>query len=346
MLRADMDALPQQELTGLPYASKKKVVSSGGEVVPVMHACGHDLHVVMLLAAGWLLSRDKGSWRGTLVCLFQPAEESGSGAQSMINGGLFDRIPHPDVLLGQHVVPTETGTVQIRAGPTQSSCDTFDVRIVGKGGHGSRPQVCRDPVITACSIVLRLQAIVSREIPPEEFAVVTCAYIHAGRSTNIIPDCVDMKIDVRAYKNEIRETVIAAVKRIIRAECDASAMPQEPEIVHVDSIPAVFNDSSVVERVGEEFGLYFRDRLGKSTPSTASDDFSVLGATGGIPYAYWHIGGTDVRRWEEAERDSKLEELPMNHSPYFAPAIEPTLKTGVQALVLGALAYLHHPSGP
>ncbi|KAI0879424.1 hypothetical protein GGS24DRAFT_495900 [Hypoxylon argillaceum] len=340
MLRADMDALPQEEKTGLPYASTKKVKDKNGNETPIMHACGHDFHVAILMGVAKLLHSARQHWTGTIECLFQPAEEDGAGAEKMVDDGLFDKVPVPDTLLGQHVTSTETGTIQIRAGPTQSSCDCFDVRIFGVGGHGSQPHLCKDPVITACCIVLRLQTLVSREVPPGEVAVLTCAYLHAGRSINIIPDYVDMKVDLRTYQPKIREQLVRAVKRVIRAECEASGLPDAPSITQTDDIPAVVNDASVVETLQKTFHERFGDRVQQAEPGLASDDFSILGAAKNIPYCYWKFGSTDIAKWEKAKKEGKLGEIPSNHSPYFGPVIEPTLRTGLLAMSLAALAHL------
>ncbi|KAJ8131755.1 hypothetical protein O1611_g1871 [Lasiodiplodia mahajangana] len=340
MLRADMDALPQEEKTGLPYASTKKAKDKDGNETPIMHACGHDLHVAILMGVAKLLHSAREHWSGTLECLFQPAEEDGAGAEKMVNAGLFDRVPVPNILLGQHVTSSEAGTIQIKAGPTQSSCDCFDVRIFGVGGHVSQPHLCKNPVITASSIILKLQTLVSQEVPPGEVAILSCAYLHAGRAINVVPDYADMKIDLRTYQPEIREKLVAAVYRVIHAEYKASKLPKRPSITQTDDIPAVVNDAGVVETLRKTFQERFGDKVQQMDPALASDDFSILGAAENIPYCYWKFGGTDVAQWEKAEKEGKLGEIPSNHSPYFAPAIEPTLKTGLLAMSLAALAHL------
>ncbi|KAI1363723.1 putative hippurate hydrolase [Xylaria arbuscula] len=340
MLRADMDALPQQEKTGLPYASNKVVKNKDGNETPVMHACRHDFHVAALMGVAKLLHSARGKWSGTLECLFQQAEEDGAGALKMVEDHLFDRVPVPDVLLGSHVVGNGAGTILIRSGPTQSSCDCFDVRIFGVGGHGSNPHLCKDPIIAACSIFLRLQSLVSREVPPGEVAVLTCAYLHAGRAINIIPDHVDMKIDLRTYKPDIRKMVVQAVHRVIRAECEASGLPEPPSITQTDDISAVVNDIGVVATLEKVFRQRFGDKVQHVEPELGSDDFSILGAARGIPYYYWKYGGTDMAKWEKAKRENKLAEIPRNHSPYFGPVIQPTLCTGLLSMSLAALAHL------
>lgn len=219
-----------------------------------MHACGHDVH-----GGRRVLSAAREAWSGTLICLFQPGEEDGAGARKMVEDGLFDKIPKPDVLLGQQVVRTEAGTVQLRSGPALSACDCFDVRLFGKGGHASSPHKCVDPVYAACSTVVRLQGIVSREVDPADYAVVTCVYIQTSKAINIVPETVDMKVDVRTYDPVVRERVVGAVKRVIRSESEASGLLKQPEISQTDDIPALINDDTLVK--GLE--VYLRDNLAR-----------------------------------------------------------------------------------
>jgi amidohydrolase len=342
MLRADMDALPLKELTALPYASSKTQLDRNGNENPVMHACGHDVHVACLIGAAELLHSAREAWSGTLICLFQPGEEDGAGARRMVEDGLFDKIPKPDILLGQHVVNTEAGTVQIRSGAALSSCDCFDVRLFGEGGHGSSPHKCIDPVYAACCTVVRLQGIVSRELDPAEYAVVTCVNLQTSKAINIIPDVVDMKVDVRTYDPAVRQRVVQAVKRVIHGESKASGLPKEPEIVHTDDIPAIVNDEEVVRALKGVFRHHFGERaVSEMARDTASDDFSVFAHEHNIPCAYWNIGGVDPLTWQEAKRCGKIDELPGNHSAYFAPAPNPTIRTGIDALAVAALKFLH-----
>ncbi|KAK4222475.1 putative hippurate hydrolase [Podospora fimiseda] len=340
LIRADMDALPVKELTGLPYASTKTQVDRFSKENPVMHACGHDVHVTCLMGAAELLHSAREHWSGTLICLFQPAEEDGAGARMMVSDGLFDKIPKPDFILGQHVTRSKAGTVQIRAGPAFAADDCFNVRLFGRGGHGSCPHRCVDPVYAACSIVVRLQSIVSREVDPTDFAVVTCVYLQTSKAINIIPDTVDMKIDVRTYDEAVRTRVIAAVKRIIRGESDASGLVKEPEIIQTDDIPPVVNDEKVVKRLEKSFTEHFGEAaVSEMVRDTGSDDFSVFGHGRDIPSAYWYIGGVDPAVWDEAEKNGKIDELPDNHSAFFAPVIHPTIQTGIDALAGAALSF-------
>ncbi|KUJ06731.1 putative hippurate hydrolase [Mollisia scopiformis] len=328
MLRADMDALPVEELTKLPYASSKRMVDRYDRETPLMHACGHDVHVSCLMGAAELLHSARSTWSGTLICLFQPGEEDGAGARKMVEDGLFNKIPKPDVLLGQHV-----------ARP-YSACDCFDVRLFGRGGHGSAPHRCIDPVLAACSTVVRLQGIVSREVDPAEYAVVTCVYLRTATAINIIPDVVDMKIDVRTYNSDVRKKVVQAVKRVIHGESDAFGLPKEPEIVQTDDIPPIINDSEVVKTLQGAFGSHFVGLVSEMVRDTGSDDFSIFAEAQSIPSAYWNIGGVDPAIWDDAERSGTIGDLPGNHSAYFAPVVEPTIRTGIDAMALAALAFL------
>ncbi|GIK05537.1 hypothetical protein Aspvir_009650 [Aspergillus viridinutans] len=340
LLRADMDALPVEEKTGLPYASTKTAKDPDGETVPVMHACGHDTHVVSLMASASLLHAAREHWSGTLICLFQPAEENVSGARAMIEDGLYDKVPKPDVVLGQHLVRMKTGTVSVRAGRLLTAADSIEVRVYGRGGHGSAPQSCIDPIVIGAAIVTRLQSVVSREVTPGELAVVTCGSIHAGHKANIIPDQLDLKLSVRTYDKATRERVIAGIKRIVEAECAAAGVVEKPSVDIVESTPATINDEPTVRALKKTFGAYFQENLVESEPIAASEDFSLLARALGVPYVMWTYGGVDEKTWEDAVAKGTVNELPSNHSPFFAPCIQPTLRTAVDAMSLGALTFL------
>lgn len=341
LVRADMDALPVEEKTGLDYASRKTMKDSeDGVEKPVMHACGHDTHVTTLMAAATLLHSAREHWRGTLVCVFQPAEEALNGAKAMLRGGLYERVPKPDVVLAQHVSNMRSGWVGLRAGPVLTAADALDVRVLGRGGHGSAPHLCIDPVIIGASIVTRLQSIVSRGVTPGQMAVVTCGSIQAGHVANVIPDHLDLKLSVRTFDPATRDHVLAAIRRIIEAECTAGGCVEKPAITTISSAPATINDGNVVQSLQETFGSYFRDDLVEANPVTASEDFSCLATAVGAPYVMWFFGGTDSRTWDDAVARGTVDELPSNHSPYFAPVIEPTLRTGVDAMALAVLTFL------
>ncbi|MCK6209757.1 amidohydrolase [Georgenia sp. EYE_87] len=330
LTRADMDALPVTERTGLPYASTRTTVDPTGATVGVMHACGHDVHVACLLGAAELLAARPQAWRGTFVALFQPAEETAAGARAMLEDGLTERIPRPDVALGQHVLDHAAGVVGTQAGPVLSAGDSIRITVVGKGSHGSMPHLGVDPVVLAASIVLRLQTIVSREVRPGEFAVVTVGSIVAGSTSNTIPDRAVLLVNLRTYDPAVRQTVVDAVERIVRAECAAAGAPEPPTFEYYDQFPLTDNDAEVTATVTEAFRAHFgRDRVTELGRATASEDFSRVPDAFGTPYTYWGIGGFPPDR-----------PGPPNHSPTFAPVVQPTLSTGTEALVVAAMAYL------
>src|SRR6516225_3329218 len=225
MLRADMDALPVKEATGLPYASNATATDRDGKTVAVMHACGHDMHVAWLVGATTLFAQAHDTWRGTLMAVFQPAEETGEGAQAMIDDGLFDRFPKPDVALGQHVMVGPAGTIGGRAGVITSAGDSLQIRLFGRGAHGSMPQASIDPVVMAAATVMRLQTIVSRELAAAEAAVVTIGSLQAGTKENVIPDEAIIKLNLRTFDEGVRKRVLAAIERIVKAEAAASGSP-------------------------------------------------------------------------------------------------------------------------
>jgi hippurate hydrolase len=341
MLRADMDALPVQEATGLPYASKATATDGTGKTVPVMHACGHDMHVTWLIGAATLFAKARDGWKGTLMPVFQPAEETAAGAQAMIDDGLFRRFPKPDVILGQHVMSLPAGIVAGRAGATTSSADSLQIRLFGRGAHGSMPEASIDPVVMAASTVLRLQTIVSREVAANEAAVLTVGVLQAGTKENVIPDEAIIKLNVRTFDEDVRKRVLAAIERIANAEAAASGAPKKPEITPLDRYSLVMNDPEATKRVGEAFRGYFPpDRVKETKPTTASEDFGSFGAEWGVPSVFWFIGGIDPGQYAKAKAEGRMGEIPTNHNPRFAPVIHPTLETGVEALAVAAQAWL------
>jgi amidohydrolase len=341
MLRADMDALPVKEATGLPYASSATAVDSEGKTVPVMHACGHDMHVTWLIGASMLFAQARDAWRGTLMPVFQPAEETAQGAQAMIDDGLFKRFPKPDAVLGQHVMVGPSGVLSSRVGVVTSAGDSLQIRIFGRGAHGSMPQASIDPVIMAAATVLRLQTIVSREIAATDAAVVTIGSLQAGTKENVIPDEAIIKLNVRTFDEAVRTRVLGAIERIVNAEAEASGAPKKPEITPLDRYPLVKNDSDAALRVRDAFRRYFADgRVQETEPTTASEDFGSFGAEWGAPSVFWFVGGTDADVYAKAKQEGKIGEIPTNHNPRFAPEIHPTLETGVEALVIAAQAWL------
>jgi amidohydrolase len=341
MLRADMDALPVREATGLPYASTVTATDPDGNETPVMHACGHDMHVTWLVGATKLLAEAKGAWRGTLMAVFQPAEENAAGAQAMIDDGLFKRFPKPDVILGQHVMPLSAGIIASQSGVITSAGDSFQIRMFGRGAHGSMPQASIDPVVMAASTVLRLQTIVSREVAPTDAAVVTVGALQAGTKENVIPDDAVIKLNVRTFDETVRQHVLDAIKRIVYAESEASGAPRPPEITALDRYDLVRNDDRATERVRAAFHAHFGDdRVIHTGPASASEDFGSFGVGWHVPSVFWFIGGVDPDTYARAEREGRLSELPTNHNPKFAPVIHPTLETGVETLVAASCAWL------
>ena len=313
MLRADMDALPVAEATGLPYASKVTARDKDGHEVPVMHACGHDMHVAWLIGATTLLSKARKEWHGTVMAVFQPAEETGTGAQAMIDDGLFKRFPKPDVVLGQHVMVGAAGTISGRAGVITSAGDSLQIRLFGRGAHGSMPQASIDPVVMAAATVLRLQTIVSRELAATEAAVVTIGALQAGTKENVIPDEAIIKLNVRTFDEGVRSRVLAAITRIVNAEAAASGAPKPPEITPLDRYALVVNDAAANQKVGDAFREHFSEgRVEKTLPTSASEDFGCFGAEWKVPSVFWFVGGTDPEIYAKAQAAGRLNDLPTN----------------------------------
>ena len=343
LLRADMDALPVLEQTGLPYASTAHTTDASGTDVPLMHACGHDMHVTCLLGAAAELAAARAEWHGTLLLVFQPAEEQGNGAQAMIDDGLYTRFPVPDIVLGQHVMPLPAGVLGVHGGPAMAGADALRIVLHGTGGHGSRPETTVDPVLMAAATVLRLQGIVSREIAARDAAVLTVGSLHAGTAVNIIPDRAELLLGLRHFDDEVRATALAAIDRIVRAEAAASGAPKDPEIDTTASFPVLVNDPAASARLTELFNAGVGLTLDPG-PVTGSEDVGLLATAAGVPCVYWFLGGSDpalfagVTTIDEAR--GIVDDLPSNHSPLFAPVVEPTIRTGVLALVTAARAWL------
>ena len=341
LLRADMDALPVREATGLPYASEVTATDADGTEVPVMHACGHDVHVACLAGAAQLLADGREHWTGTLVALFQPAEETGDGARGMVDAGLGTLVPTPEVALAQHVMPLPAGRVGTHAGAALSAADSMRITVHGRGAHGSMPQAAVDPVVLAAMIVVRLQTVVSREVPPGETAVLTVGSVQAGTKSNVIPDSAVLQLNVRTFSDATRSTILAAIARIVRAECQASGCPREPEFEPFDRFPLTENDPATTDRVAAAFGSFFGDGFAPVGQQSASEDFSDIPGALGVPYTYWFVGGIDAKTYDAAAAAGRIaQDVPVNHSADFAPVLQPTLDTGTRALVVGALAWL------
>jgi amidohydrolase len=335
MLRADIDALPVQEQTGLAYAST---------VDGVMHACGHDMHVAWLAGAAAELAGQRDRWQGTVLAVFQPGEETAAGARAMVDDEAFATLPRPDVVLGQHVMPAPAGMVGVRAGVITSAADSLEIRMFGRGAHGSMPQASIDPVVMSAATVLRLQTIVSREVAPTDSVVVTVGALLAGTKENIVPDDAVIKLNVRTFDEQVRTRVLDSIKRIVDAEAQASGAPRVPEITPLDRYQLVRNDPDAAGRLRTAFRDHFgSDRVVDIAPISASEDFGTFGTEWGVPAVFWTVGGTDPDIYRQAKASGRLSELPTNHNPRFAPVLHPTLETGVATLVTATHAWLGHP---
>jgi hippurate hydrolase len=332
MLRAELDALPVEEKTGLPYASKVHAKDDAGHEVPVMHACGHDLHMASLVGTAAILARSKNSWRGTLMLIGQPAEETISGAKAMIDDGLFTRFPKPDVGVALHVgngLPA--GQVGITPGIYNTNADSLRITIYGKGGHGSAPNTTIDPIVIAARTIIALQTITSREVKPGEMAVITVGYIQAGTKNNIIPDHAELGLTVRTYKAEVRKQILAAIARITKAEAEAGGAPREPLIEHYEATDSVYNDPALAQRLRVPLEAALgKENVVTTEPITPSEDYAYF-IEQGVPSLYFSLGGADPQKYAQAQAARAL--LPSNHSPLFAPDVDPALHAGIEAEV-------------
>ena len=340
MLRTDLDALPMEEKTGLPFASKVRAKNPAGETVPVMHACGHDIHMTSWVGAATLLVRAKDRWRGTLVMVGQPAEELVSGAAAMLADGLFTRFPKPDFAVGIHDIGyLPSGQIGVVPGYMLANVNTVEVTFYGKGGHGSTPHATIDPIVMASRAVVAFQTIVAREVDPIEHAVVSVGSFHAGTKSNIIPDEAKLQITVRSYKDEVQKQVLAAIARIAKGEAIAAGAPREPRVfVEPSSAHATFNDEALTRRLSAALSR----ALGESNvvpfpPMMGSEDFSEYGRAG-VPATMFWIGATEPARFAAAKAKGELP--PNNHSSLYAPDRERTIRTGVATLTVSALELL------
>jgi hippurate hydrolase len=332
MLRTELDALPVEEKTGLPYASKVHTKDDAGRDVPVMHACGHDLHMAALVGTAAIMAHSKDSWHGTLMLIGQPAEETISGAKAMLDDGLFTRFPKPDVGVALHVgngLPA--GQVGITPGIYNTNADSLRITIYGKGGHGSAPQTAIDPIVIAARTILALQTIPSREVKPGEMAVITVGYIQAGTKNNIIPDHAEMGLTVRTYKADVRKQVLAAITRIVNAEAEAGNAPQPPLIEHYEATDSVYNDPALAQRLRVPLEAALgKDNVITEEPITPSEDYAYF-IEQGVPSLYFSLGGADPQKFAEAKKTGVS--LPSNHSPFFTPDVDPALHAGIAAEV-------------
>ncbi len=332
MLRTELDALPVEEKTGLAYASKVRTKDDAGHDVPVMHACGHDLHMAAIVGTAAIMAHRKDSWHGTLMLIGQPAEETIGGAKMMLDDGLLTRFPRPNVAVAMHVgnlLPA--GKVGIVPGIYNTNADSLRITIYGKGGHGAAPQTTVDPIVIAARTILALQTITSREVKPGEMAVVTVGYIQAGTKNNIIPDQAELGLTVRTRNVDVRKQVLAAIARITKAEAEAAGAPRAPLLDHYEGTDLVYNDPALAQRLrGALEAALGKDNVVMEEPITASEDFSYY-VEQGIPGFYFSLGGAEPEKFAEAKAAGTT--LPSNHSPLFAPDVEPALRTGIAAEV-------------
>ncbi len=345
LVRTELDALPVKEATGLPYASTATFKDEAGALVPVMHACGHDVHMTSWVGAATLLASSKDTWQGTLVFVGQPAEELGRGAKSMVADGFLKRFPRPDVCIAVHDSGFyAAGQVAIVSGFAMANVDMVDVTIYGRGGHGALPQLSIDPVVIAARTVLALQTIVSREVNPLDPAVVTVGSIHGGTKHNVIPDEVKLQLTVRSYKADVQKQLLAAIERIAKAEAAAAGAPKEPAVVVLkeQTAQALYNDPKLTERVSAALRRGLGDAaIVEGQPMMASEDFGVFGQAAGVPSVYIFLGATDPAALAKSKQAGTT--LPNVHSALFAPDRVPTLRTGIAALTLAALDLLGKP---
>jgi len=332
LLRTELDALPVEEATGLPFASKVHAKDPSGRDVAVGHMCGHDVHMSALVATASVMAQRRDAWHGTLVLIGQPAEETISGAEKMVKDGLFTRFPRPDALLALHVMnDLPAGQVGVVEGAYSSNADSLRITIYGKGGHGSAPHTTVDPIVIAARTVVSLQTIVAREVKPGEFAVVTVGYVNAGTKNNIIPDQAELGVTVRTHSGQVRTQILNAITRIANAEAQAGNAPRAPLIERYEATDAVYNDPALTRRLQQSLATALgADHVVKGEPITASEDFSVF-IEQGIPGFYLTLGGADPQKFAEARANGTS--LPSNHSPLFAPDVDPALHTAINAEV-------------
>jgi len=342
LIRADMDALPLEEHSGVPYASKVKTTDYRGVEAGVMHACGHDVHMTSWVGAARRLVAMKDQWNGTLVMVAQPAEEIGLGALAMLDDGLFKRFPKPDYNLALHVNGINAaGTVAYTPEFALASVDSVDIFIKGVGGHGAMPHLAKDPIVIGAEIVNALQTLVSRELDPLDSGVVTVGAFNAGTKHNIIPDAAHLQITVRSYKEEVRQKLLDGIRRIARAQAVSAGLPEKlmPEVkVENSALAATYNDPALAARVAGALKARFGEaNVIETRPTMGGEDFAYFGKTADkIPSFIFWIGGSDPKSVAAAAA-GKAPVPHSNHSPFFAPLPEPTLRTGVEALTAGAL---------
>jgi hippurate hydrolase len=341
LVRSDLDALPVEEKTGVPYASTVKTKNDAGQDVSVMHACGHDVHITSLLGTAKMLSQLKDQWRGTLVLIGQPAEETIDGAKAMLAGGLYSMIPKPDFLIALHDnAELEAGKVGYCPGFALANSTSVEITIRGLGGHGSKPEATKDPVVVAAQTILALQTIVSRENSPLDPAVVTVGAIHGGTKHNIIPDEVKLLLTVRSYKEEVRQHILASIARITKNIAAAAGIPEDRapivKVSDTEVTPATYNNPELTERLAGVFQKALgAQNVVKWPPIMGSEDFGRFSLDNQIPSCMFWLGAVEPARVEASKKSGKP--LPSLHSSLFEPLPEPTLRTGVKAMTSAVL---------
>ena len=341
MFRADMDGLPVEEKTGARYASQKKVTNLDGEEVFTMHACGHDVHMTVLIGVAEYLFENKSEWQGNLILVLEPAEEVSGGARNMIKDGLFTRFPRPDYNLAFHVnAGMPTGKVGFLPGWAMANVDSVDITVKGIGGHGAYPHTTKDPIVIAANIVTQLQTIVSRQIAPTDPAVVTVGSIHGGTKHNVIPNEVKLQLTLRSYTDEVRNETISSIKKIVKGSAISAGLSEEnyPVIEIKDEYtPAVFNNPSLVEKIQKSFVKSLgEENVIKVSPVMGGEDFGMFGRVEPIiPTALFWLGAVNKKVYEKAQKEDLI--LPSLHSDLFLPDAEPAIATGVKAMTLAIL---------
>jgi len=341
LVRTELDALPVDEKTNLPYASKVKTKNDMGQEVSVMHACGHDIHITTMLGTAKMLSEMKDRWHGTLVLIGQPAEETIDGARAMLRDGLYTKFPKPDYTIALHdSADLEAGKVGYTPGYALASSTSVDIKIRGLGGHGSKPDATKDPVVVAAQVIMALQTIVSRENSPLDPAVVTVGSIHGGTRYNIIPDEVNLQLTVRAYKEEVRQKLLAAIERITKGIALAAGIPNDRapivKISDTEVTAATYNEPQLTERLATVFrSALGEDNVVRVPPAMASEDFGYLSLDQKIPATIFWLGAVDPVKVKLSRETGTP--LPSLHSALFAPLPEPTLRTGVKAMTSAVL---------
>jgi len=337
--RADTDGLPIEEQTGLAYASVTRGTLADGTDVPAMHGCGHDTHMTVALTVAEHLVTNRAQWAGTLVFIFQPGEETGAGARAMIEDGIWDRAPHPEIIYGQHVWPGLAGTIDISSGVAMAMADSWKVTVHGRQAHGSQPDQAIDPIVLGAHMIVRLQTVVSREVHPMKSAVVTVGTFHGGLKENIIPASAEFTLNVRTFDEEVRTRVLGSLRRIISAEAQASGAP-EPQIEVLSAFPRCYNDPAstthLIDALGRSLG---EDSIFEVPPVMGSEDFGLLAEAIGVPSVYWMFGG-----YSQVSIDA-VDTVPGNHSPHFAPDSEPALAAGLTAALAAILSQVGTPGG-